>query len=67
MFNDEAILEDGSNLEADLVLAADGVGGKWWCLVSGKKEEPVSEYFPCKGPDGPLQNWLIYTVSRPTL
>ncbi|KAG7446107.1 monooxygenase [Guyanagaster necrorhizus] len=37
-----AILADGTKLEADLVIAADGVGGKGWGIVSGKKEQPIS-------------------------
>ncbi|KAK0206903.1 hypothetical protein DFS33DRAFT_1421923 [Desarmillaria ectypa] len=36
-----AILEDGSKLEADIVIAADGVGGKAWGIVSGKKEQSI--------------------------
>ncbi|KAK0190814.1 hypothetical protein F5146DRAFT_1137633 [Armillaria mellea] len=53
-----AILEDGSKLEADLVIAADGVGGKAWGLVSGKKEEPVSSGYAVYRTTFPLEHAL---------
>ncbi|SJL02130.1 related to fusarubin cluster-monooxygenase [Armillaria ostoyae] len=53
-----AILEDGSRLEADLVIAADGVGGKAWGLVSGKKEEPVSSGYAVYRTTFPLEHAL---------
>ena len=38
-------LEDGTELTADIVVAADGVGSKSWKLVTSFKEEPVSSGF----------------------
>ncbi|KAG7449149.1 maackiain detoxification [Guyanagaster necrorhizus] len=44
-----AILADGTKLEADLVIAAGGVGGKARSTVSGKKEQPISSgYTICR-------------------
>ncbi|KAL5611353.1 hypothetical protein FOBRF1_007470 [Fusarium oxysporum] len=39
------ILENGSKLVADVVVAADGVGSKSWNIVSGFKEKPISSGF----------------------
>lgn len=39
------VLSDGLSLEADLVVAADGVGSKSWGLVIGQKEVPISSGF----------------------
>ncbi|KAK0230649.1 maackiain detoxification [Armillaria fumosa] len=50
------ILREGSALEADLVIAADGVGGKGWSLVSGKKEEPVSSGYAIYHTTFPLEH-----------
>ncbi|KAK0206683.1 hypothetical protein DFS33DRAFT_611258 [Desarmillaria ectypa] len=61
--NGFAILEDGSKLEADLVIAADGVGGKGWGLISGKKEEPVSSGYAIYRTTFPLE----YALKNPEL
>ncbi|KAK0491386.1 hypothetical protein IW261DRAFT_1354932 [Armillaria novae-zelandiae] len=53
-----AILEDGSKLEADLVIAADGVGGKAWGIVSGKKEQPISSGYAIYRMTFPLNHAL---------
>jgi 2-polyprenyl-6-methoxyphenol hydroxylase-like FAD-dependent oxidoreductase len=39
------ILEDGSKLVADVVVAADGIGSRSWNIVSGFKETPSSSDF----------------------
>ncbi|KAH7232479.1 maackiain detoxification [Fusarium solani] len=39
------ILEDGTVLSADIVVAADGIGSKSWTLVSGYKEKAISSGF----------------------
>lgn len=39
------VLEDGSKLTADIVVAADGIGSKSWNLVSGYKEKAISSGF----------------------
>lgn len=39
------VLENGSKLLADVVVAADGVGSKSWNIVSGFKEKPISSGF----------------------
>lgn len=39
------ILEDGSKLVADVVVAADGIGSRPWNIVSGFKETPISSGF----------------------
>ncbi|CAG9992203.1 unnamed protein product [Clonostachys byssicola] len=46
-------LSDGSKLEADIVVAADGVGSKSWKLILGEKNEPVSS------------GYALYRVSFP--
>lgn len=53
-----AILEDGSKLEADLVIAADGVGGTAWGIVSGKKEQPISSGYAIYRMTFPLNHAL---------
>lgn len=39
------VLEDGTTVTADIVVAADGIGSKSWKLVSGFKEVPISSGF----------------------
>lgn len=39
------ILSDGVQVEADLVVAADGVGSKSWDLILNKKDEAISSGF----------------------
>ncbi|KAG7448145.1 maackiain detoxification [Guyanagaster necrorhizus] len=51
-----AILADGTKLEADLVIAADGVGGKAWSIVSGKKEQPISSGYAIYRTTFPLEH-----------
>ncbi|KAK0452012.1 uncharacterized protein EV420DRAFT_1630458 [Desarmillaria tabescens] len=51
-----AILADGTKLEADLVIAADGVGGKAWGIVSGKKEQPISSGYAIYRTTFPLEH-----------
>ncbi|KAK0448001.1 hypothetical protein EV421DRAFT_107486 [Armillaria borealis] len=58
-----AILADGTKLEADLVIAADGVGGKGWGIVSGKKEEPISSGYAIYRTTFPLE----YALKDPLL
>jgi 2-polyprenyl-6-methoxyphenol hydroxylase-like FAD-dependent oxidoreductase len=43
--NAGAVLEDGTTVTADIVVAADGIGSKSWRLVSGFKEVPISSGF----------------------
>ncbi|KAI8659175.1 hypothetical protein NCS56_01134300 [Fusarium sp. Ph1] len=35
-------LEDGGDLTADIVVAADGIGSRSWHLINGTKEQPIS-------------------------
>ncbi|CAH0028286.1 unnamed protein product [Clonostachys rhizophaga] len=46
-------LSDGSKLEADVVVAADGAGSKSWKLILGEKNEPISS------------GYALYRVSFP--
>ncbi|RYP83146.1 hypothetical protein DL769_001452 [Monosporascus sp. CRB-8-3] len=39
------VLENGENLTADVVVAADGIGSRSWRLIAGTKEEPISSSF----------------------
>lgn len=39
------VLENGERQEADIVVAADGIGTRSWALVSGTKEKPISSSF----------------------
>lgn len=39
------VLSDGRRLEADVVVAADGVGSKSWGLVLGDENQPISSGF----------------------
>jgi 2-polyprenyl-6-methoxyphenol hydroxylase-like FAD-dependent oxidoreductase len=39
------VLSDGRRLEADVVVAADGVGSKSWGLVLGDESQPISSGF----------------------
>jgi len=39
------VLSDGRRLEADVVIAADGVGSKSWGLVLGNETQPISSAF----------------------
>ncbi|KAF5232510.1 hypothetical protein FAUST_8698 [Fusarium austroamericanum] len=39
------VLSDGRRLEADVVVAADGVGSKSWALVVGSNDPPISSGF----------------------
>lgn len=39
------VLSDGRRLEADVVVAADGVGSKSWGLVLGSETQPISSGF----------------------
>ncbi|GME26386.1 hypothetical protein GQ44DRAFT_831827 [Neofusicoccum parvum] len=56
-------LADGTLLEADLVVAADGVGTKSWKLITGRKDEAISSGFALYRvtfPAGPaLENPII--------
>lgn len=58
-----AILADGTKLEADLVIAADGVGGKGWGIVSGKKDQPISSGYAIYRTTFPLE----YALKDPLL
>ncbi|KAF6787322.1 FAD binding domain protein [Colletotrichum musicola] len=39
------VLEDGEEIAADIVVAADGIGSRSWRLVAGTKEQPISSGF----------------------
>ncbi|KAK0443903.1 uncharacterized protein EV420DRAFT_1013878 [Desarmillaria tabescens] len=52
------ILADGRRLEADVVIAADGVGGKAWSIINGKKDKAVSSGYAVYRATFPLEHAL---------
>ncbi|KAL1632475.1 hypothetical protein SLS56_003553 [Neofusicoccum ribis] len=49
-----ATTSDGETLEADVIIAADGVGSRSWKLVMGKKDQPISSGFAVYRVDFPI-------------
>lgn len=51
-------LEDGEDLTADIVVAADGIGSRSWRLINGTKEQPIGSGFALFRSTYPLEQAL---------